>query len=269
MHITSFTLKIIAIICMLIDHATVAFYYFIPSEMNYIYDIGRGIGRIAFPLFCFMIVEGLYHTRNKLRYLGSLILLAFISELPFDSLISGNGLQLEYNSQNVFFTLALGLLMIMLLDATNKRMKTIIEKQKKGVNRFEAVATNVIIQLLIIQLMYIPMSYIKSDYDSFGLDLILYIYYFEKIPGLLKKINEKFAGDKVKFIFAGLAVLFWFIEFDFARGGIAESPGLPAVILIMLYNGQRGDYKIPKYVFYFFYPVHLLVLYFIRKVLVG
>ena len=98
---------------------------------------------------------------------------------------------------------------------------------------------------------------------------ILYIYYFEKIPDLLKKINEKFAGDKVKYIFAGLAVLFWFIEFDFARGGITESPGLPAVILIMLYNGQRGDYKIPKYVFYFFYPVHLLVLYFIRKMLVG
>ena len=74
MQITSFTLKIIAIICMLIDHATVALYYFIPSEMNYIYDIGRGIGRIAFPLFCFMIVEGLYHTRNKLRYLGSLVM---------------------------------------------------------------------------------------------------------------------------------------------------------------------------------------------------
>lgn len=117
--------------------------------------------------------------------------------------------------------------------------------------------------------MYMPMSYIKSDYDSFGLDLILYIYYFEKIPGLLKKFNEKFEGDKVKFIFAGLAVLFWLIEFDFARGGIVESPGLPAVILIMLYNGKRGSYKIPKYVFYFFYPVHLMVLYFIRKILVG
>ena len=269
MKITSFTLKIIAIISMLIDHTSIALYYFIPYEMNYIYDIGRGIGRIAFPLFCFMIVEGCYHTRNKLRYLGSLILLAFISELPFDSLISGKGLQLEYNSQNVFFTLAVGLLMVILLDATNKRMKTIIEKQKKGVNRFEAIATNVIIQLLIIQLMYMPMSYIKSDYGSLGLDLILYIYYFEKIPGLLKKFNEKFEGDKVKFIFAGLAVLFWFIEFDFARGSIVESPGLPAVILIMLYNGQRGSYKIPKYVFYFFYPVHLMVLYFIRKVLIG
>ena len=269
MKITSFTLKIIAIISMLIDHTTVALYYFIPTEMDYIYDIGRGIGRIAFPLFCFMLVEGYYHTRNKWRYLGSLILLAFISELPFDSLFSGNGLQLEYNSQNVFFTLAMGLFMVILLDATNKRMKAIIEKQEKGVNRFEAVATNVIIQLLIIQLMYMHMSYIKSDYDSFGLDLILYIYYFEKIPGLLKKVDEKFEGDKVKFIFAGLAVLFWFIEFDFARGGIVESPGLPAVVLIMLYNGKRGDYKIPKYVFYFFYPVHLMVLYFIRKVLVG
>ena len=262
MKITSFTLKIIAIISMLIDHTTVALYYFIPTEMDYIYDIGRGIGRIAFPLFCFMIVEGYYHTRNKWRYLGSLILLAFISELPFDSLFSDNGFQLEYNSQNVFFTLAMGLLMVILLDATNKRMKAIIEKQEKGVNRFEAVATNVIIQLLIIQLMYIPMSYIKSDYDSFGLDLILYIYYFEKIPVLLKK-------DNLKFIFAATAVLAWFIYFDSVRGSIIESYGLPAVILIMLYNGKRGDYKIPKYVFYFFYPVHLIILYFVRKAVTG
>lgn len=269
MHITSFTLKIIAIISMLIDHTTVALYYFIPTEMNYIYDIGRGIGRIAFPLFCFMIVEGYYHTRNKWRYLGSLILLAFISELPFDSLISGNGLRLEFNSQNVFFTLALGLLMVILLDATNKRMKAIIEKQEKGVNRFEAVATNVIIQILIIQLMYMPMTYINSDYGSLGLDLILYIYYFEKIPGLLKKINEKFEGDKVKFIFAGLAVLFWFVLYDIKMRGIVESLGFLAVILIMLYNGKRGSYKIPKYVFYFFYPVHLTVLYFVRKALAG
>ena len=269
MKITSFTLKIIAIISMLIDHTTVALYYFIPTEMNYIYDIGRGIGRIAFPLFCFMIVEGLYHTRNKWRYLGSLTLLAFISELPFDSLFSDNGFQLEYNSQNVFFTLAMGLLMVILLDATNKRMKAIIEKQEKGVNRFEAVATNVVIQILIIQFMYMPMTYIKSDYGSFGLDLILYIYYFEKIPGLFKKFNEKFESDKVKFIFAGLAVLLWLIEFDVVRGRLIESPGFPAVILIMLYNGKRGNYKIPKYVFYFFYPIHLILLYFIRKALFG
>ena len=81
MQVTSFVLKIIAIISMLIDHTTVALYEVIPGDMWVIYDVGRGIGRTAFPLFCFMIVEGYYHTRNRWRYLGSLIVLAFISEI--------------------------------------------------------------------------------------------------------------------------------------------------------------------------------------------
>ena len=65
MHITSFTLKIIAIISMLIDHTTVALYDIIPGELWDLYDIGRWIGRTAFPLFCFMIVEGYYHRADS------------------------------------------------------------------------------------------------------------------------------------------------------------------------------------------------------------
>ena len=269
MQVTSFVLKIIAIISMLIDHASVALYPLIPTNMNYLYEIGRTVGRTAFPLFCFMIVEGFYHTRNKLRYLGSLILLAIISELPFDAVFVSNELRVEYSSQNVFFTLARGLTAIIILDFTNKKVHSFITVQKNILMMVICNLLNIFLQLFIIQLIYVPVSAINADYGGSGFELILLIYYFEKIPMLFRNFDARFYSDRVKFIFAGLAVAFWLVYFDTISGRITESPGLPAAVLILLYNGQRGSYRIPKYVFYFFYPVHLAILYFIRKALAG
>ena len=255
MQVTSFVLKIIAIISMLIDHTTVALYEVIPGEMWDIYDVGRWIGRTAFPLFCFMIVEGYYHTRNKWRYLGSLIFLAFISELPFDALIENNGFVLEFSSQNVFFTLALGLFAIIIIDGINEKIENIFLSK--------------IFQFVVVLLILFVSLQLSADYGIVGVVLILFIYYFEKMQAGLAKINEKFASDKTKFVLAGIAVLIWLISYDFLAGRVSESFGFPAVVLIMLYNGQRGSYKIPKYVFYFFYPVHLIILCLIRQALVG
>lgn len=255
MQVTSFVLKIIAIISMLIDHMAVALYEVIPGDMWDIYDVGRWIGRTAFPLFCFMIVEGYYHTRNKWRYLGSLIFLAIISEIPFDALIANNGFVLEYSSQNVFFTLALGLFAIIIIDGVNEKVKNIFLSK--------------ILQLAAVLVILVSSLQMSADYGIVGVVLILFIYYFEKMQAGLAKINEKFTSDKTKFVLAGIAVLIWLVSYDFLAGRVSESFGLPAVVLIMLYNGQRGSYKIPKYVFYFFYPVHLIVLCLIRKALVG
>lgn len=255
MQVTSFVLKIIAIISMLIDHTTVALYEVIPGEMWDIYDVGRWIGRTAFPLFCFMIVEGYYHTRNRWRYLGSLILLAFISEIPFDALIENNGFVLEFSSQNVFFTLALGLFTVILIDGVNEKVQNVFLSK--------------IFQFVVVLLILFVSLQLSADYGIVGVVLILFIYYFEKMQAGLAKINEKFASDKTKFVLAGIAVLIWLISYDFLAGRVSESFGFPAVVLIMLYNGQRGNYRIPKYVFYFFYPVHLIILCFIRKSLVG
>ena len=255
MQVTSFVLKIIAIISMLIDHTTVALYEVIPGEMWNLYDIGRWIGRTAFPLFCFMIVEGYYHTRNKWRYLGSLVVLAIISEIPFDALIANNGFVLDYSSQNVFFTLALGLFAIIILDGINEKVENVFFSK--------------LLQFVVLLLILFASLQLSADYGIVGVVLILFIYYFEKMQTGLVKIDERFANDKTKFVLAGMAVLIWLISYDLLTGRVSESFGFPAVILIMLYNGQRGNYKIPKYVFYFFYPVHLIILCLIRKALVG
>ena len=255
MQVTSFVLKIIAIISMLIDHTTVALYGVIPGEMWNLYDTGRWIGRTAFPLFCFMIVEGYYHTRNKWRYLGSLVVLAIVSEIPFDALIANNGFVLEYSSQNVFFTLALGLFAIIIIDGINEKVENIIFSK--------------LLQFVVLLLILFASLQLSADYGIVGVVLILFIYYFERMQTGLVKIDERFADGKTKFVLAGMAVLIWLISYDLLAGRVSESFGFPAVILIMLYNGQRGNYKIPKYVFYFFYPVHLIILCLIRKALVG
>lgn len=118
------TLKLIAIITMLIDHigAAVIARLLIAgqgSEMLYkIYYAMRAVGRVAFPIFCFLLVEGFFYTGSRKKYALRLFGFALLSEIPFDLAFSGK--ILEFGYQNVFFTLLIGLLTIMLFDAVVK-----------------------------------------------------------------------------------------------------------------------------------------------------
>ena len=102
---SSFVIKIIAIISMIFDHASDA----IIGHFSFF----NLIGRIAFPLFCFQLVNGFKHTKNIYKYMLRLIIFGIISQIPFSIFIyfySGSFITL-----NIFFTLALGLLAIYLL----------------------------------------------------------------------------------------------------------------------------------------------------------
>lgn len=112
--ISSSTLKIIAVVSMLIDHFGVGIYSFLPHFQDNIYQCIRLAGRIAFPIYCFLLVEGFSYTKNRKKYLERLILFAFISEVPFD--MTSAGTFFDSSAQNVFFTLATGLAVIILLE---------------------------------------------------------------------------------------------------------------------------------------------------------
>lgn len=91
---------------MALDHTGAVLY---PSQIWL-----RCLGRIAFPIFCFLIVEGFFHTHDVRRYMGRLGVFALISEIPYD--LAFRGVPLEYAHQNVFFTLLIGIGMMVLLE---------------------------------------------------------------------------------------------------------------------------------------------------------
>ncbi|MGN0484908.1 MAG: TraX family protein [Lachnospiraceae bacterium] len=125
------TLKLIAIFSMVCDHIGAAFLIFylqkLPvTESNLIqiqnlqavYQILRHIGRLAFPIFCFLLVEGFLHTRNVKKYAARLALFCLLSEIPFDLAFSHKLFDPVY--QNVFFTLFIGFLVLWAIQSANR-----------------------------------------------------------------------------------------------------------------------------------------------------
>lgn len=145
-----FTLKIIAIITMVIDH--IGFLFF-PEVLLF-----RVIGRISFPIFCFLIVEGFYHTRNQFSYLKRLTIFAFLSEIPFDLAFHNSLFCLEY--QNVFFTLALGLASIFCLEEMNLKPHC----------------------MFYLVILWILSIFLRSDYGFGGVLLISLFYLTKEAP---------------------------------------------------------------------------------------
>ena len=143
---SSFVLKIIAVISMVIDHSGyVLFNSF--SFMNY-------IGRLAFPIFAFLITEGYIHTRNLKRYFSRLLIFAFISQIPYLLYISNFTTRFTLN---ILFTLSLGLLAI-----------TVYDKLK-----------NKLLGLLFVGICGILSQLLHFDYGWFGIAIISIFYIFK------------------------------------------------------------------------------------------
>ena len=224
--LSSNALKLIAMAAMVIDHGSVIF---LGSETN----IWRHIGRIAFPIFAFMIAEGAVHTKNKLLYASRLLAFAVISEVPFD--MAFNGTYLEFKDQNVYFTLFLGLISVYCLDFLRKKNVGIL-----GVITTVACALGA--------------HFLLSDYGFMGVVVITLMYMFSTV-----KTDAKYLG----FAMAGLMTS---IVYVFPAGvGFLSSQVYASlcVVPLSLYNGKRGR-RMNKYFFYAFYPVHILILYFVH-----
>lgn len=227
--ISGSTIKMIAIISMLIDHigaVVVERMLYFPQyreELLTLYMILRSIGRLGFPIFCFLLVEGFAHTGNVWKYALRLGVFALLSEVPFDLAFSDS---LLYNGyQNVFFTLLIGLLAMLLIDRIGKRKWPL--------------ALKVLLQLCAaVAGMYIA-EFMRTDYGALGVMCIMTVYIFRK--------------NRLAQVIAGAVVFLW------------EIPASAAFLPVAAYNGKRG-WKM-KYFFYAFYPCHLLLLYGIARLL--
>ncbi|MDR0294062.1 MAG: conjugal transfer protein TraX [Oscillospiraceae bacterium] len=226
---SSFALKMLAMFTMLVDHIGVAFG---PHMRLSLYFLCRTVGRLAMPLFCFMIAEGLFHTRNAKKYLLRLTLFALVSEVPFDRLFMGEWL--EYSFQNVGFTLLLGFLGILLFDSF----------AAQG-NKAAALAAILAVGLASVL--------IRSDYTAFGVYYIFVFYYFRSNP------RGRAAALATGVLLCAVSLLTSGEDWRYALATLAA---VTAVIPIGLYSNERGrDSSAVRMAFYAFYPAHLLILY--------
>lgn len=228
--LSNFDLKLIAIITMTIDHIGVVF-------GTPFYNLLRAVGRLSFPIFAFLLTEGYVHTKSFGKYFFRLLVLALISEVIYDYVFYGSFIYLEAN--NIFFTLALGLLTLWLLD----KSRTLVKKYFK--EKIDLTIILPITYLLIIVVMGLIAELLSFSYGMLGILVISFFYLFKKnfsLTVLSVSLSTLILGDTMQYF------------------------SLLSLILIYFYNKKLG--KKSKMFFYLYYPLHILVLGVI-KMLIG
>ena len=234
-------LKIIAVICMFVDHMGAvllfpelvrtgapfslnlsAIYesFFRPFDLYTLYLISRFLGRLSFPLFCFLLVEGFLHTKNVARYAGRLFLFALLSEIPFD--LAFYGTPFFPAQQNVFFTLLLGLASLLWIERSERRLPSPYWQ---------------ISALFGTLLAGFAASVLQTDYSSWGVLVIAVLYILRQ-----HRILSFCLGCALLTVMSSIEIVAFLL-----------------VPILLCYNGARGIRL--RYFFYCFYPVHLLLLY--------
>ena len=227
-------LHILAMALMLMDHLWATL---LPAQ-----DWLTCAGRLAFPIFAFMAVEGYFHTHSFRKYALRLALFAVLSEVPFDLMYGGTWFYPVH--QNVIWTLLLGLLGIHLMETVRKKQKTWLY---------------LLTALLVVLIGTVLGTLGMVDYYGTGV-LTIFICYF-------------FRGRKWWCLAGQLLALYWVnvellggllypvhifgMEFEICQQGLA----LLALLPIWLYRGRQGYHSKPfQYACYAFYPVHMLIL---------
>ena len=232
--ISTAALHIIAMLFMLMDHLWATL---LPAR-----EWLTCAGRVAFPIFAFMAVEGYFHTRSFKKYILRMLLFAVLSEIPFDLMYGGTWFYPVH--QNVLWTFLLGLLGVWLMEQVRKKGKTWM---------YLLVCVLVVLAGLVLG------TLCMVDYYGVGV-LTVFVFYF-------------LHGRKWWCFLGQLAALYWLnvellgglmypvqlfgMEFELCQQGLA----LLALIPIWLYRGRQGYHSKPfQYLCYAFYPVHMLLL---------
>ncbi len=209
-------LKIIACITMLVDHVGRLFF---PTE-----DIWVIIGRIAFPLFAFLIAVGFMHTKNVFSYMQRLFWFGIIAQIPHILLMYHAGLPYKFN---ILFTLLFGV--IALYALTKKSLW---------------------FSIALIATIGIIMQLGNFEYGAYGLVLIIANFFFLK--------HKKIGATLLAGVHVGYTYLLHSLHlFTLQIFGTLSIP------FLFLYNGEKGTI-VPRSFFYWFYPGHMIFLVIIK-----
>jgi len=231
---TTFVLKMIAIASMLIDHMAIVF----PDTFPFWF---RGIGRIAWPIFAFLLAEGFRRTKSPEKFLMRLLAFALISQIPYD-MAMGNTINFAANT-NIFYTLFFGGMAIFMYERF---------KEKYG---WQAMA--VLGALLPTASLA---EILTADYGGMGVLFIFAMYAIRHKPLQLMAMGGFALAQFIPLLMAyslGIDIRFeYLLMIPFA---------LATVPLVAMYSGKRGIQA--KWLFYIAYPAHLTVLVFIALML--
>lgn len=227
---TSEQLKKIAMGTMFMDHAAVAIVYGcgLNEVSPWIGNIGlamRLIGRMAFPLYAFLLVQGFLWTRDWLRYAGRVAIFALVSEIPYD--LVAFDLAWCMVRQNTMFTMLIGLICM-------RGIQWALESDWCS-GEGNVFPRNIMVTL-IAALGALAAELLRVDYGALGVLLILIFYVFRYRP--------------IEQMIAGILLLYLTYHNEYAYASWI------AFFFISNYNGERG--KKMGYMPYVFYPVHLL-----------
>jgi len=235
---SSFVIKLIAIITMTMDHyndAVIGHFTFLSV-----------FGRIAFPLFCFQLVVGYSKTSNVWKYMLRMMLFAVVSALPHYIFVNVSNFEF---APNVMFTLSLGLIAMYIFDKQ-------IDKPYGD-----------IIKVLVIAGICIMSSLIKCEYEIWGVLLILFIHMFYPFNNEINFFGNKLKINKemnIALFLTGIIIFsvvkyiyLWNITTILNVASLTIATVIPAIIML-LFNGKRGPAL--KYAFYIYYPIHFLIL---------
>lgn len=304
--ISGSTVKIIAVAAMLIDHAAavvlirqIAADAYLDQSLLSLYNIMRFIGRLGFPIFCFLLVEGFQRSKDLRKYGLRLGIFALISEIPFNLALTGSLTASRY--QNVYFTLFLGLFVLcasgffeksgrgegrkmpgalqVVFIVTGVAFATIYFGVWLGIRFF---AWGEVREYLTLSRAWPAGFAVSCGIVCAGLAVFLFLYGKARgressaiLCGSLTVLTlAMYLADLLRTDYAGMGVLTIAVMYFLRKNKVAamaagctvltfmepsEIFAFFALIPVALYNGKRGMRM--KYFFYAFYPVHLLLLY--------
>ena len=242
LEISSFTLHLLAMAFMLCDHlwATV-----VPGN-QWLTDLGR----LAFPIFAFMLAEGFFRTRNRKKYALRLLLFALVSEVPFDFMYGGTAFYPFHQNVLWTFLLAFGCMSL---------IQWVWTKSRQWKNALLALAVPAITAAGVCFAGWLLGSLLMVDYYGAGVLTVLVFYFFHgrrwyDLVGQLVCL-AMIHGD----LLAGMVypISLFGLSFDFPQQALA----LLALIPIWLYRGKQGPHSRPiQLLYYGFYPVHMAIL---------
>lgn len=229
-------MKIIAALCMLIDHIGLVFF---PWEIRL-----RLIGRLAMPIFAYGVARGAIYTSSLKRYMKKMLLFSFMSEVPFWLMIyEENGKVFDLLRLNVGFTFYLALSVICLLKRSG--FVETSERQIEGYKRYMLLGAS--LGLMVVA------ELLRSDYGSYGVLMVLMNYLF------LSRIQKAQLAE-MAIGYCCLTFLFYYQNMALC---LLQMAGVLAYGII--YATQRYSEKKLSRFFYWFYPVHMIVIVIIKE----